>query len=181
MRARAFITTARADYEPHSSKLFFLRADDGTILWSRDLHTRRGASFEPRFEREDLVAAVKTVEEGVQSFMFDEVGGLGQAYDAFSLELEIRQRGPADALLPRARQAVEADPPQLDEAEALLGRIPLEGLHDNPKSKVLRLRGEVREARGDVAGAVDAYREALALNPHVGVKGRMQALEKHLE
>jgi hypothetical protein len=35
--------------------------------------------------------------------------------------------------------------------------------------------------RGNLEGAAEAWRQALELNPNVGIKGRYQSLQKRLE
>jgi Tfp pilus assembly protein PilF len=45
------------------------------------------------------------------------------------------------------------------------------------EARVWVLRGELAERVGDGASAVDAYERAVALNPRVGVKGRLAQLK----
>jgi DNA polymerase III epsilon subunit family exonuclease len=48
------------------------------------------------------------------------------------------------------------------------------------KAKVLRIKGELLDAKGDAPGAARWYRSSLASDPKVGVKRRLAALEKVL-
>jgi hypothetical protein len=77
-------------------------------------------------------------------------------------------------------EALKASPPRFEEVDSLLAMVEWESLEATSRAKFLRLRGELYEARGEIPAAVEAYRGALDIYPRVGVKGRIQALEKSL-
>lgn len=175
---RAFVVTARSDYEPHSNRLFFLDARTAEVLWERDNFKPHKAVF--ALEGDEMTASVVMRDGSTQSFVFGADGSVGPEFESARVDLEVQRFSPDAALVPRVREALAVSPPDLDEAERLLGLVDLEGLWEAQRAKVLRLRGEVHEARGDVVAAVSAYREALELDPKVGVKRRLAALEREL-
>jgi hypothetical protein len=179
--AQAFVATLRTEYEPHNTKLFLFDASNGAELWSRDAYEKEGAPYECEFSGDQLVAVVKTVEEGVQRFPFDGAGNLPKEYYDFSFELEVRQRGLAAVLLPKVKAMLGKEPPEIDQANELLSRLNVDELSPEPKAQALRYIGEVEEIRGNLEGAAEAWRQALELNPNVGIKGRYQSLQKRLE
>jgi|GEM_PF-3483593 len=174
--ARAFCTTYASPPHPEfSHRMFLLDAVTGEVLWSREWP---GCPL--RFEGEELVGDLTWGDGEAFALRFGKGGAVGQEGERALLLREVAVAGADRALVPRVREALQASPPRLKEAERLLGLVDLAGLEPVPRAKLLRLRGELSEARGEVAAAVDAYREALALYPRVGVKGRLQALEKLL-
>lgn len=173
----AFCTTyASPEDRDFSRRLFLLDGVTGVVLWARDLDE----GLELRFDNEELVAKVVSGEGAGFAFRYGEGGAVTDATERVLLLREVAWLGADRALGPRVREALQALPPQLEEAERLLGLVSLSGLEAVPRAKLLRLRGEVHEARGDLPAAVAAYWEALELYPRVGVKGRMQALERLL-
>jgi len=77
----------------------------------------------------------------------------------------------------KLRESVSAD---VDKLLSLLERAYSEDLTEYPDYLALahRLRGELYEVAGDAHRAIEAYRDALALNPKIGVKKRLSKLEK---
>lgn len=177
---RAFLTTAFAPNKTYSDRLYLLDASTGESVWERSFGRRSPQGFTPRFRGEDLIAAASAPDGPERIFEFDEHGNLGSAFAQLALEKAIAWYGPEKAILPRVKESLNASPPQLEEAERLLGLVNLNTLEATPRAKMLRLQGELHEARKEIAEAAAAYKEALELYPHVGVKGRLAALEKKL-
>lgn len=173
---RSFCTTLTSPKQPDfSRRLFFLDAGSGEVLWAQD-----SPECPLRFEGEELVGDLTVREGEVFVLRYGEGGSVGEEGELALLRREMAWWGADKALVPRVREALNATLPRLEEAERLLGLVDLAQLEPVPRGKLLRLRGELCEARGEVAAAVDAYREALALYPRAGVKGRLEALERRL-
>lgn len=174
---RAFCTTYASPDDPDfSRRLFLLEGATGAVLWARDFDE----GLELRFDGEELVAEVVSGEGSGFTFRYGEGGAIGEEADRALLVREVAWFGADRVLAPRVREALQASPPQLEEAARLLELVRVSELEAVPRAKLLRVRGELHEARGELAEAVAAYREAIELYPRVGVKGRMQALERRL-
>lgn len=176
----AFVATCYSDYEPHNSKLLLLNGSSGNEFWVRDLRRSEEARYECKFEDNNLFAVVKTVEEGVVKFQFDETGKLSQDFEDFSFQLQVRQFGVAPILLPKIREYLASQPPGIKEAKELLEQIDLKDLSPEFKSEALRYSGEIQVEEGNLTEAVRLWEEALELNPRVGVKRKCQAAKKKL-
>lgn len=173
---RAFCTTYGSSHVEHSRRLFMLDAMSGRILWDREWPE----ALELRFEGEQLVATMLTETGPGYEFRYGEDGTLSMAAEEALLRREIGWRGADKVLVPLVREALLASPPKFEEAERLLAMTELDTLEAVPLGKLLRMHGELHEARGELQEAAAAYREALDWYPRVGVKGRLSALEKRL-
>lgn len=66
-----------------------------------------------------------------------------------------------------------------DEILSLLDMAAERGVADDaPRARMIRLRGELCEAEGDAGAAIDWYQQAIAVNPSVGIKQRLEKLLK---
>lgn len=74
--------------------------------------------------------------------------------------------------------------PAQDTAERLLQSLALalsdHHLQDSSRAFALRLQGEVFEAEGALEKALESYTQAMAINPKIGVKRRVDSLRKKL-
>jgi len=168
---RAFVSTCNANYEPHSGKTFFLDARAGTLLWK---HDGWGGA---RFDGDVLVQELKGTNGEELLFSFDDAGRLpADYYEAFERAADERGRGTYWWVLPRVQDALK----QSDVAAARSLLAGLQGkeavIPDSSRAKLLRFRGEVAEADGDRAAALDLWGQALELDPRVGIKRRFDAL-----
>ena len=169
---RALVTTCNSDYAPHSGKTFLLDAATGNVIWECESVSARSAG--------NQVVAVLTDANGTsQTFPFNESGRLGSDYHAVKhRQVAARQRGQYWEMLPQAEVAIRSEPTNLALATELLAT--LEGREDqNPvraQAELLRLRGEIAEAAGDVGATRILWEQALALDSQVGIKRRLAGL-----
>lgn len=68
-------------------------------------------------------------------------------------------------------------PHQMDEVEGLVRKALGKQMSPNTNARAHRLLGEIAEHRDDVRGALAEYNAALQLNPKIGVKKKVKALE----
>ena len=171
----AFVSTCNSDHDAHSGKTFLLDAASGKVLWKRD------GWGDVRFDGNVLVAELEGVDGTKLYFPFDDKGRLPPDYDEAANRIrEERERGQYWAVLPKVQAALKGAEPDLTRAKELLAE--LDGKEDEipepSRAKVLRFRGEIAEAEGDVARALSLWKQALELDPKVGIKRRHDALLK---
>lgn len=171
------MSTARSDYKAHSSRIFVVDARTGELLWD---HDNWRLTLTPYFEGDALFVSITMPDESTRSFKFEEHDMLGSDFEKERDEIEITLGG-VGVLARKVQDALAASPPMVDAAERFMTLLDADRLWDDAsRARYLRVQGEVLEARGDLAAAVAAYRAALELNPKVGVKRRLAALEKEL-
>lgn len=152
-------------------------ARTGELLWD---HDNWRLTLTPYFEGDALFVSITMPDESTRSFKFEEHDMLGSDFEKERDEIEITLGG-VGVLARKVQDALAASPPMVDAAERFMTLLDADRLWDDAsRARYLRVQGEVLEARGDLAAAVAAYRAALELNPKVGVKRRLAALEKEL-
>ena len=92
----------------------------------------------------------------------------------------IEDASPTDLVLIVQEQLKSATEEQLPELLSLIDRAFVSNLsayHDY-RALAFRLKGEINESLGNNDLAISAYREAIGINPKIGVKQRLKKLEK---
>lgn len=168
---RAFVTTCNSDYDAHSGMTFLIDVATGKLVW------KRGGWGDVSFRGNDCVAGVRHLDGTESFFPFDENGhlGPGHATDCARLEAEAKWGRYWD-VLPRVEVGLKyRGVKDLDEVAALLAQ--LDGKDDElaPKSraKLLRYRGDLAEARGNLEQAQLWWEKAYVLDPKVGVRRKL--------
>jgi len=172
---RAFVSTANSDYEAHSGKTFFLNMANGDVIWIRD------GWGDVRFEANSLVVELDQTDGTKRCFPFDETGLLPSEYDdALNAIQQERERGQYWAVLPKVQVAMKNAPPDIKTAKELIAELDGKdaSIPEPSRARLLRLRGEVAEAEGDVAQALKLWQQALQLDPKVGIRRRYEILVK---
>ncbi len=170
----AFVSTCNADYEPHSGKTFLLAVPTGKVVWVRD------GWGDARFYGNQLMAEVGPPGGEKQVFAFDDRGRLPAAYDeAQRLLAEEQSRGRYWGVLDALKAAMEQRPPDLVRARAALSELndPEDRIPGKSRAKLIRYHGEIAEAEGNMAVAIARYRQALEMDPRVGIRKRLDSLE----
>jgi hypothetical protein len=172
---RAFVSTCNSDHEPHSGKTFLLDASTGGTLWTRD------GWGDVSFDGDGLVAELKDSDGSKHRFPFNDTGQLPSAYYEASVRIQgHKERGQYWALLPKIHVALTGPAPDLATAKRLLTEIDgkEQDMPASSRAQLLRLRGEVTEHEGDTARTLDYWRQALLLDPKVGIKRRYDVLSR---
>ena len=78
------------------------------------------------------------------------------------------------------QKVLREKPPDIDEAKRLVGQLHRTGLDDNQKARVLRCEGEISEAEQRFGDTLNYWKQALELDPKVGIKRRYETLRKKL-
>jgi outer membrane protein assembly factor BamB len=170
---RAFVSTCNSDHAAHSGKTFLLDAATGEVIWSRD------GWGDVRFDGDAIGVDLEAADGSKRFFPFDESGALPPAYhEAADLLRADKERGQYWAVLPKAQAALKGTPPDIAMAKQLLAELDgkEEGIPGPSRACLLRLRGELAVAEGNTAAALDLWRQALDLDPKVGIRRRYEAL-----
>jgi hypothetical protein len=172
---RAFVSTCNSDHKPHSGKTFFLDASTGDTIWTRD------GWGDVSFDGNSLVAELDDADGLKSRYSFDDHGELPPAYhQAWARNRGRKERGQYWATLPQVQAALMGASPDFATAKRLLAEFDgkEEDIPDSSRARLLRFRGEVAEQEGDVGAAIDFWRQALTLDPKVGIRRRYDALSK---
>lgn len=93
---------------------------------------------------------------------------------------QVEDASPTDLVLIVREKLNNATNDQLPALLALINRA-LDGdlsKYDDYRALGFRLKGEILEPSGDLEGAISAYKEALNIDPKIGVKQRLKKLEE---
>lgn len=162
-RRMLFFHTAYSDYED-SSALFCIDLESGKIIW-RVSEVPPGGSIR-------VDPSAQTVEAGNPY-------GTGETFIVrvdYGGKVLIRNPRSGYEMVDLGIAALKAG--KENEAMQLLRKSLATSISDNTKAKVLKHLGEATEKTGDKALAIRLYRNALELNPKVGVKRNLAKLEK---
>lgn len=172
---RAFVSTCNSDHEPHSGKTFLLDASTGDTIWTRE------GWGDVSFDGNSLVAELDDADGSKNRFPFDDHGKLPPAYHQASVRTRGRKEsGQYWSVLPRVQAALTGASPDFATAKRLLAEFDgkEEDIPESSRARLLRFRGEVAEQEGDTVAAIDFWRQALTLDPKVGIRRRYEALSK---
>ena len=171
--AHAFVSTANSDYEAHSGKTFYIDTTTGEIRWKAD------GWQDIQFDGNVLTVGVRTANGSTATFAFDDQGALPADFDAAIAEAEeSRCRGRYWWVLPKVEEALKTSPPNVDDAQRLLDGLTQDENEVTAanRARVLRFRGEIAAARGDSQAAITLWQQAMAMDPKVGIKRRLDAV-----
>ena len=173
----AFCATANSKTE-HSYKIFLFDLETGEELFAVTPRTGGIETYGFDEDRKLLIADVK----GVGKFRYDRNGNF---VDAESLDKA--NLGSSDySRIIRATEKILGEPDVSQEsAQEILeavNRARSMGADANPayKPTALKVQGFAHEALGEHREAIQMYEEAIALNPKIGVKRRLDALKKRV-
>jgi len=125
--------------------------------------------------RNEVIAHIK----GLGEFRYDQTG---QFVDREELEEATLRAGDYGAVIPLAERLLQNDlsHARLDQILKAIYRARREGADANSgwKAAALKVTGLAYETLGDPTQAIAAYEQAIAINPKIGVKRRLSALQK---
>jgi len=165
--------TCSSSYEPHSNYRFVINADSGELICKIEFEdtvvlSESGASLEVPIPNDGIMAV--SLDKSAESIAqvkkvirkANQCRKAGDPRRAFNIISKHISAG--DVL--KAQKALNAFVNYCEDDEIIT------------KPKVLRYRGEIFEAQGKLDEALKHYKQAIALNPKVGVKGRIDRLER---
>lgn len=185
--ANAYSNGISADGQFAVVQLCSSDASDGNTLYLFDLHKRKIlSSFKPEtgsansyeFDTNFKILSLCYSNGRTYQYTFN-----GEFLASARYQTERIEDASATELVIIVQEKLrEPDSAGLDTSLSLLERAYSKGLSDYPDYLALahRLRGELYEAAGDAYNAIEAYRDALAINSKIGVKKKLSKLEKQL-
>lgn len=174
----AFCATANSKTE-HSYKIFLFDLETGEELFAVTPRTGGIETYGFDEDRKLLIADVK----GVGKFRYDRNGNfvdaenldkanLGSSDYSRIIRAAEKLLGESDLSEDRAREALEA----VIRARSLGADANLAW-----RPNALKVQGLAHEALGEQREAIQVYEEAIALNPKIGVKRKLDALKKRMD
>lgn len=175
--AQAFVVTCYSEGDPDSDMLRVLDFETGRVLWETEFFWE-GLCFEGEALRLDF----RVCNGGVEAFYLGPQGELPPEFSAAHERSEFEAKS-ANAwfMVPIAEDYLAEQPSAVDKAAEVLDKLEACAFKiDGPSwmSRFLKARGEIALARGDSAGAIQRFEEALKVNPKIGLKRRIAALKK---
>lgn len=169
-------TTANS---PHGDgfTLFFFDLTTGEQVFATEPSAGWTKDYTIDEERVEVVAHF----EKLGDFRYDRTG---QFLDNAVLEDATLQRGSYSSVIRAAERILGAEPSEERARQVLaaIQRARREGGDNDPgwKATGLKVLGLAHESLGQTDAAIAAYQEALAINPKIGVKRRLTALQKRI-
>jgi tetratricopeptide (TPR) repeat protein len=173
----AFCATANSKTE-HSYKIFLFDLESGEELFAVTPRTGGIESYGFDEDRKLLIADVK----GVGKFRYDRNGNFVDAENLDKANLGSSDYSriirAAEKLLGESNVSEDRT---LEALEAVIRARSL-GADANPawKPNALKVQGLAHETLGQLREAIQIYEQALALNPKIGVKRRLDILKKRV-
>ena len=174
--SRAYVTTCNSDYDAHSGKTFLLDARTGAVIQKDD------GWGKTRFKGNSLVPVCADADGSDDDVVHQDPSG---PCDKESVEAQMHarvelDRGKYSVVIPRVEGALKSGgSANLADAAQLLAE--LDGKDDeipvNVRAKLFRLRGDLAEARDRQDGARIWWERAMALDPKIGVKRKLEKLQ----
>ncbi|KSJ79448.2 tetratricopeptide repeat protein [Pseudomonas aeruginosa] len=173
----ALFQTANS-YTEDGCKMFLIDVRQGKLLFS----VEPLAGWPERYEIEEETGEVIAHLQDLGSFRYSRQGDFVDAEKLVKAKLESPRY---EFAIPAAEQILKSSdltPGLAREALTIVIRARNHGADrvDAWKAKSLKLQGLAYEALGDFRAAVDAFDEALALDPKIGVKRKRDSLLKKL-
>lgn len=169
----------------------FDSASGATLLEWRSPNFKRHKS---RLEICDgnIVALIRFDNREERVFSFSEIfNGSANYVDAMQLAVELEglrqaaenaeyEKDKYWAILPRVKQVLSSTPVETIRARELLSQLASKEDEMPPaaRAQYFRYHGEVAEAEGDTAEAIRRFKQAMTIDPKVGVKRRLEQLKK---
>ena len=167
----AICQTANAPGSPDSCRyfLFDLEREEEVASWEQETGWADGYEFDVASRCVFLgTSGADRVAYDFEGEMVDREGWLTRRISA----------GDLGAI--KAALDVAENTPSVELRDALLAGLDVAAQSDDvwSQAKALRLRGEIHEHAGEVDQAIDAYEQALAIDPQVGVARRLGKLQR---
>lgn len=172
---RAFVSGERVSRTRQRCTTLLLDVLTGKALWEVD--ALDGVAFVGNL----LVSRVEASDGTMVDFPVEPCGSLSPAcLLAHRTMVGASERGRASAVLPKLQAALKALPPDLATIKQRLSELngPHAEVAEADRALLLRVQGEVAEAEGDIGAAIEFWRQALELQPKVGIRRRYEALLK---
>ncbi|MCO2763055.1 tetratricopeptide repeat protein [Pseudomonas aeruginosa] len=173
----ALFQTANS-YTEDGCKMFLIDVRQGKLLFS----VEPLAGWPERYEIEEETGEVIAHFQDLGSFRYSRQGDFIDAEKLVKAKLESPRYEFATPAAEQILKSSDLTPGLAREALAIVTRARNHGADrvDAWKAKSLKLQGLAYEALGDFRAAVDAFDEALALDPKIGVKRKRDSLLKKL-
>ncbi|MBD3774319.1 MAG: VRR-NUC domain-containing protein [Rhodobacteraceae bacterium] len=167
----AICQTANAPGSPDSCRYFLFDVEQGKEIasWEQETGWADGYEFDTEARR------VFLGKSGEARVAYDFVGKMVDREG-----WQARRIAAGDLSVIRTALEDAGQDPSTELRDALFAGLDVAAKGDDiwTQAKALRIRGEMQEQAGEVALAIDAYEQALAIDPQVGVARRLGKLQR---